>query len=55
MAASNEAQYINPKLLMKKGVPVLMKDGKTFHCDHVKFSSGIYTYKESFFIMLNTC
>ena len=48
MAASNEAQYINPKLLMKKGVPVLMKDGKTFHCDHVKFSSGIYTYKESF-------
>ena len=46
MAASNARQYVDPKELMKKGIPVLTKDGKTFHCDHVSFSSGIYTYSE---------
>ena len=49
MAASKARQYVDPKELMKKGIPVLTKDGKTFYCDHVSFSSGINTYKESFF------
>ena len=52
MAASKARQYVDPKELMKKGIPVLIKDGKTFHCHHVCFSSSIHTYKESFLIPL---
>ena len=50
MAASLAREYVDTKILMKDGIPVLRKDGKAFHNNRVRISSDIIIYQKELFL-----